>query len=397
MIRKAFLVYIILTHLHESYQNINLSKQIGSNNLTQVNNLTETHCRYICQLCNISEIDQLFEMLRLDFTDSGLFAEWAVKKAEELEYRQDLQIKLAQNIMDDGLSVKAVEAKVKALKSVLKDRDKAVKDSLEALKKQRGVLHNIHFSSCEDMSEIADGMIHLIVTSPPYFANKEYEEDLSFNDYIGLLKNSMKECNRVLCDGGKICINIGDIPNLKINDKSYGLYPMSTVLFPIMKRLGFKCIDKIIWKKDDPWVSNQHVKYHNSQGNYRILPSTEFIYIFSKDGKREIKSDVELQSLISKDDEWNSWVSGLWTVPSVRSNEDHPAQFPDEIPRRLIKMYSFIGDNVLDPFLGSGTTIKVARELSREGFGYEKNEEYREVVLQKLQLISTLTIENNLV
>ena len=114
------------------------------------------------------------------------------------------------------------------------------------------------------------------------------------------------------------------------------------------------------------------------------MPSTEYIFILKKEGKREITATQKIESSLDKED-WAKWMTGKWDIPSVNKNDDHPSKFPDELPRRLIKMFSCINDNILDPFLGSGTTIKIARELNRVGYGYEIENKYKSIIENNLK------------
>jgi DNA modification methylase len=117
---------------------------------------------------------------------------------------------------------------------------------------------------------------------------------------------------------------------------------------------------------------------------YRIHINHDPVYIFRKKGERDVPSkEAELNSRIKKE-EWNQWASGIWMIDRVWKQEGHPAIFPDELVSRLVRMFSYEGDTVLDPFLGSGTTVKVARDLNRHGIGYEREIQYKPVIMEKL-------------
>ena len=153
----------------------------------------------------------------------------------------------------------------------------------------------------------------------------------------------------------------------------------------MLRRYGILLTDKVVWEKDPNWVNNQQVSYSEKSRHtrWRVLNNSEHIWIFRKDGRREVPLDLEYRSKLPKH-EWKEFVNGVWKIKAVRRQNGHPAQFPEELAERIIKMYSYKGDIVLDPFLGSATTIKVARKLGRIGFGYEKNEDYKEIIMQKL-------------
>ncbi len=330
------------------------------------------HGYEITKLCHEGKLKKTFEENAIFLGD-----EWESLFEKELEYRRNLQTQTAQKVIDDEISVKKLQSRIKELKKDLKDRDDDILELIENGRQQQQVLDGIYFKSCESMEEIEDESMHLVITSPPYFANKEYEQGTSFQEYQNLLKSVLFECSRVLVPGCRCCINLGDIPNV-----NGARYPASKLILENKpESLIFK--DLIIWKKDDPWQSNLYITHSGREGQYRILPSTENIFILLKEGKREVSETQKIQGGVSIE-EWAAWVSGLWSIPSVRKNDDHPAKFPEELPLRLIKMFSFPGDNVLDPFLGSGTTIKVSRTLERHGFGYEKEMQYKAVIEDKL-------------
>jgi len=219
--------------------------------------------------------------------------------------------------------------------------------------------------------------IHLVVTSPPYYAHKEYEDKWSYDEYKEILKDIFGKVYKVLVDGGITCINIGDIPNLD----NTGRRCIAEDLNPIMSDIGYQLIDEIIWRKDDPWHNNPHIKYEAQQGKFRILPSFEHIFIYRKGDEwrdvNELKASETIGYGTSKE-EWKENVSGVWNIKSVPKNDGHPAEFPNELPRRLIKMYSFVGDLVLDPFCGTGKTMLEAVGLKRHGIGYDPN--YKDII-----------------
>ena len=219
--------------------------------------------------------------------------------------------------------------------------------------------------------------IHLVVTSPPYYAHKEYEDKWSYDEYKEILKDIFGTVYKVLVDGGITCINIGDIPNLD----NTGRRCIVEDLNPIMSDIGYQLIDEIIWRKDDPWHNNPHVKYESQQGKFRILPSFEHIFIYRKGDEWRDVDSVKVAETVgygTSKEEWKENVSGVWNIKSVSKNDGHPAEFPNELPRRLIKMYSFVGDLVLDPFCGTGKTMLEAVGLKRHGIGYDPN--YKDVI-----------------
>ena len=153
----------------------------------------------------------------------------------------------------------------------------------------------------------------------------------------------------------------------------------------MLGKYNIRYVDTIIWKKGLNWVNNPQVTYHKNtkHTSYRILNNFEYIYIFHKDGERDVPFDIEYESKITKD-EWKERVDGVWDIPPVRKQKGHPAQFPEKLVRRLIELYSYKGDIVLDPFGGSMTTVKVANEMGRMGIGYERDERYKSFIMEKL-------------
>jgi ParB/RepB/Spo0J family partition protein len=295
---------------------------------------------------------------------------------------KDDQVKIAQDVINSGgMSVKKVENKIKSILDSRKNQDKEIQVDIP-----EGDIPGVFFKDSSDMSEFKDESVGLIVTSPAYWVQKEYEKDVSFQEHLDNLKKVFSECARVLCPGGRICINFvdihtfgsrdGGIPEIKLMDYEYQ---------EILGKYGIRLVDEIVWEKAPNWVNNPQCSYSemSKQTEWRILRNVEKIYVFKKDGKRSVPYHIEFESRISKD-EWKEWVNAVWKISSVQKQDGHPAQFPEELPRRLIKMYSFIGDVVVDPFGGTMTTVKVANELDRVGIGYEREKKYKSAIMKKL-------------
>ena len=242
------------------------------------------------------------------------------------------------------------------------------------------------------MSELPDSSVHLVITSPPYFVGMEYEKGTSYAEHWENVKAVINESARVLIPGGIIALNVGDIQNfrgLHGKDKESQIQLVGHKYQGYLRRHQVYLSDVIIWVKRTQALSLDVTKAWSDKTQhtgYRILNSYEPVYIFRKAGDREVPSEeAVLNSRITKE-EWNQWAPGIWKISTVRKNEGHPAIFPDELVNRLVRMFSYEGDTVLDPFLGSGTTIKVARELGREAIGYERELQYKPVIMQKLGL-----------
>lgn len=234
------------------------------------------------------------------------------------------------------------------------------------------LLNTIIQGSCENMKDIPNNSLHLMITSPPYNVSKEYDNDLSLEEYLNLLKNCFAETYRVLVDGGRACINIANIGR-----KPY--IPLSDYISKIMIEIGFNMRGEIIWNKSagagisTAWGSFQ------SASNPILRDVHEYILIFSKGNyKRERdKSEKEFRKDNISKDEFIEWTKSVWTMnPESAKRIGHPAPFPEELPNRLIKLFSFTNDIVLDPFMGSGTTAIASIKNNRNFVGYEINEEY---------------------
>lgn len=234
------------------------------------------------------------------------------------------------------------------------------------------LLNTIIASSCENMKDIPNNSLHLMITSPPYNVSKEYDNDLSLEEYLSLLKNCFTETYRVLVDGGRACINIANIGR-----KPY--IPLSDYVSKIMIEIGFNMRGEIIWNKSagagisTAWGSFQ------SASNPILRDVHEYILIFSKGNyKRERdKEEKEFRHDNITKEEFIEWTKSVWTMNTESAKRiGHPAPFPEELPNRLIKLFSFTNDIVIDPFMGSGTTAIAAIKNNRNFVGYEINKEY---------------------
>ncbi len=253
--------------------------------------------------------------------------------------------------------------------------------------------HKIVIGDSRRMAELPDESVHLIVTSPPYWQLKDYgpKEQIGYNDsyqdYINNLNLVWKECHRVLHQGCRLCINIGDQFARSVYYGRYKVIPIRTEIIKFCETMGLDYMGAIIWQK---------VTTCNTTGGATIMGSFpyprngivkldyEFILIFKKLGEPpRVSKETKEKSRLSGE-EWNEYFYGHWNF-SGEKQDKHLAPFPEELPKRLIKMFSFVGDTVLDPFLGSGTTSVAALKLSRNSVGYEINEDYLPVITQRLR------------
>lgn len=254
--------------------------------------------------------------------------------------------------------------------------------------------HKIIRGDSRIMNELQDNSIHLIITSPPYWQLKDYgsANQIGFNDsyenYINNLNLVWNECYRVLYPGCRLCVNIGDQFARSVYYGRYKVIPIREEIIKFCETIGFDYMGAIIWQK----VTTSNTTGGGVQmGSYPyprngiLKLDYEFILIFKKlgDSPKPTKEQKELSKLTPE--EWNSFFIGHWNFAGARQN-GHLAMFPEELPRRLIKMFSFVGETILDPFLGSGTTTLAAKNLSRNSIGYEINPEFIPIIKTKLEV-----------
>jgi len=228
-------------------------------------------------------------------------------------------------------------------------------------------INRVFCKSSENMDELPDCSIHLMITSPPYNASKEYDDDLSLNEYLELLNRVWCETYRVLVPGGRACINVANLGR-----KPY--IPLHAYIISGMQQIGYLMRGEVIWNKSSSASPSTAWGSWLSAANPVLRDIHEYILVFSKDTFSRKRS--EKQSTIKKED-FLEWTKSVWTFPAVSAARiGHPAPFPEELPRRLIELYSFEGDVVLDPFVGSGTTCLSAFKSNRNYIGYDTNAEY---------------------
>ena len=243
-----------------------------------------------------------------------------------------------------------------------------------------------------DMPELADGSVHLVVTSPPYWQLKDYGRvgqigfDQELDAYHRDLGKVWTHCFRVLAEGCRLCVNIGDQFARKEIYGRYKVIPLHAEVIRLAEAAGFDFMGSIIWQK---------LTTTNSSGGGALMGSYPFprngvvkldyehILLFKKpgqgarpDGERKEASRIQL-------DEWKTWFDGHWRFPGTRAHA-HLAPFPLELPRRLIRMFSFVGDRVLDPFVGSGTTLLACAELDRQGVGIDLDASVEPIIAERL-------------
>jgi modification methylase len=252
--------------------------------------------------------------------------------------------------------------------------------------------HKIVITDSRSMAEVADESVHLIITSPPYWQLKDYDNDLqigfhdTYEKYINNLNLVWQECHRVLHDGCRLCVNIGDQFARSVYYGRYKIIPIRTEIIKFCETIGFDYMGAIIWQK---------VTTCNTTGGATIMGSYpyprngiikidyEFILLFKKPGDSpKVSKAIKEESKLSVE-EWNEYFAGHWNF-SGEKQDKHLAMFPEELPLRLIRMFSFIGETILDPFIGSGTTSLAAKHLHRNSIGYEINENFLPIIRRKI-------------
>jgi site-specific DNA-methyltransferase (adenine-specific) len=229
-------------------------------------------------------------------------------------------------------------------------------------------LDRIFCCSSDCMSALPDASIHLMVTSPPYNVGKEYDEDMTLPEYLSWLERIWQEVFRLLVPGGRACINIANLGR-----KPY--IPLHAWITESMLRLGFLMRGEIIWNKAASASPSTAWGSWKSASNPTLRDVHEYILVFSK-GTFRRKNQHQRQNTITNE-EFLEFTKSVWTFPAEPAGKiGHPAPYPIELPYRLIQLYSFKEDVVLDPFMGSGQTAIAALKSGRHYIGFELNPEY---------------------
>ena len=276
-------------------------------------------------------------------------------------------------------------------------------------KEQPKYYNSIYFKDARAMRELPDGSVSLIITSPPYFNVKDYSLDgrqtvsrgdkqkgqigdiPEYDDYLKAMLKVWRECERVLKPNGKLIINTPLMPMLKKNlNTHYNRHIFnidSDIQHTITRKTDLFLLDLYVWNRTNPSKKLMFGSYPFPP-NFYAQNTIEFITVYVKDGKpiRPTKENKEASRLTQK--EWVEYTKQVWNIPVPNKGDaafgEHSAIMPEEIVRRCVRLYSFVDNIVLDPFAGSGTTLKVAKELKRNYVGYEISPTYAKVMSQKL-------------
>nr|ABI36611.1 M2.NcuI DNA methyltransferase [Moraxella cuniculi] len=271
-------------------------------------------------------------------------------------------------------------------------------------------MNTVFFKDSRNMKEVPNNSVHPIITSPPYFNIKDYAKDGyqqnshsnkhtsqigdidDYENYLIEMLQVWRECERVLTPNGKLVINTPLMPMLKKDMNTHytrHIFDLnSDIQQTILKNTNLFLMDTYLWNRTNSSKKLMFGSYPYPR-NFYAQNTTEFVTIYVKDGKpNKVSDEIKEKSKLTQQ-EWVEFTKQIWDIPIPNKNDlafgVHSAIMPEEIPRRLIKLYSFYGDTVLDPFAGSGTTLKVAKELGRKYIGFELMEKYSEIIDLKLR------------
>lgn len=270
-------------------------------------------------------------------------------------------------------------------------------------------LNTVFYKDSRHMSELPDNSVHLIITSPPYFNIKDYSKDgyqtqsvgekakgqigdiAEYDDYIDSMLQVWRECERVLKPNGKLVINTPLMPMLKKDlNTHYNRHIFnidSDIQHSIRTQTGLFLLDMYMWNRTNSSKKLMFGSYPYPR-NFYAQNTTEFVTVYVKDGKPEQPSQEAKEASKLTQQEWVELTKQIWDIP-IPSKGDlafgkHPAIMPEGIAERAIRLFSVVGDVVLDPFAGSGTTLRVAKRLNRNYVGYEISPAYKDVIDLKL-------------
>jgi DNA modification methylase len=231
--------------------------------------------------------------------------------------------------------------------------------------------------SSEQMSDLPDRSVHLMVTSPPYNVGKDYDDDLTHEQYMQLIGNVMRETFRVLVDGGRALVNVANLGR-----KPY--IPLHAYIIEQAAIAGFHMRGEVIWNKSAGAGTSTAWGSWMSASNPTLRDTHEYILVFQKPpfGRKKVEGK---ESTITRD-EFLEFTKSVWEFPPQSAKQvGHPAPFPEELPRRAIELYTFSGEVVLDPFMGTGSTALAAVNNNRHFVGYDVSSDYVELAQQRLE------------
>jgi len=268
-------------------------------------------------------------------------------------------------------------------------KDPAVTASIDAVVRELATQHSLHERDARDLSFIEDETVHLVVTSPPYWTLKEYRDTAGqlghvqdYELFLSQLDQVWQHCHRVLVPGGRLVVVVGDVCLSRRRNKGrHSVVPLHSSISEHCRRLGFDGLAPIIWHK----IANAVYEAEGNgagflgkpyEPNAVIKNDIEYILMLRKPGGyRSPSLETRLLSLISAEN-YQRWFRQIWAGVTGASTRNHPAPFPLELAERLVRMFSFVGDTVLDPFTGTGTTNLAAARWGRQSIGVEVDAAY---------------------
>jgi DNA modification methylase len=260
----------------------------------------------------------------------------------------------------------------------------------------KNLTYAIHCGDARQLDSIPDGTIHLVLTSPPYWTLKEYPEHA---DQLGLipdydrfhdeLEKVWRHCYRMLVPGGRLVCVVGDVCLSRRRHGKHSVMPMHADITVRARKIGFDNLTPIFWYK----ISNAAYEVENGnpgflgkpyEPNAIIKNDVEFILMLRKPGGYRQPTDEQREASKLSKEEYQQWFQQVWTGLTGESTRHHPAPYPEELAYRLIRMFSFVGDTVLDPFMGTGTTLLAAARCGRNSIGIEVEPRYVEMAKSRL-------------
>ena len=245
-------------------------------------------------------------------------------------------------------------------------------------------LNRLYPRSSTSMQELPDNSVHLMVTSPPYNVGKDYDDDMTGDEYRELLKQVWRETYRVLVHGGRACINVANLGR-----RPY--VPLSEYITADMIDLGYLMRGQVIWNKQASAGSSCAWGSWRSPSNPVLRDVHEYILVFCKGDFARKKPECDQKKPTIGKEEFLEWTKSVWEFPAESAKRvKHPAPFPVELPARCIQLYTYTNDVVLDPFMGSGSTAVAAQEAGRSWIGYEISQEYVDLANKRLMQMRML-------
>lgn len=261
--------------------------------------------------------------------------------------------------------------------------------------------HILYHADARNLSYIKDNSVHLILTSPPYFNLKEYRKGKSqlgviddYQQFLDELEKVWKECYRILVPGGRIVCVVGDVCLSRRKNGRHAVLPLHSDIAVSCRKIGFDNLNPILWHK----ISNAKFEANTNSSilgkpyepNAIIKNDLEYILMERKPGGYRTPTIQQREDSRIEKDDFQKWFSQIWEMPGASTRNGHPAPFPLELATRLVKMFSFVGDTVVDPFCGSGTTMIAAINTNRNSIGVETEVYYCDHILNRLECEKSL-------